>query len=71
MNKSKETTLRSNYQSRLTKFIPQLSANPTVEELDEWIIALGGRELTSNEAQEWNQKVHWTQVPGEKTPLGV
>jgi len=32
---------------------------------------MGGRELTPEEAQEWNRKVHWTPVPGEKMPLGA
>ena len=69
MNKSKHNFSPTKDSTKLAGFIPFLAANPTVEELDEWIIALGGRELTPQEAQEWNRKVHWSPVPGEKMPL--
>jgi arsenate reductase-like glutaredoxin family protein len=71
MNKSKQTSSPTKNSAVLANFIPLLAANPTVEELDEWVIAMGGRELTPEEAQEWNRKVHWTPVPGEKMPLGA
>jgi hypothetical protein len=69
MNKSKHNFSPTKDSTKLAGFIPFLAANPTVEELDEWIIAMGGRELTPKEAKEWNRKVHWSPVPGEKMPL--
>ncbi len=71
MNKLNETSLPTKNSPTLARFIPLLADNPTIEELDEWIIAMGGRELTPSEAEEWNRKVHWTPVPGEKMPLGT
>jgi len=68
MNKLKLNSLPTKDSSELAGFIPFLAVNPTVEELDGWIIAMGGRELTPKEAQEWNRKVHWSPVPGEKMP---
>jgi len=70
-NKSKNNFLPTKDSNKPAGFIPFLAANPTVEELDEWIIAMGGRELTPKEDQEWNRKVHWSPVPGEKMPLGT
>jgi hypothetical protein len=71
MNKSKQTSLPTKKSAPLATFIPQLASNPTLEELDNWILALGGRELTPTEAKAWNRKVNWTKVPGEKIPLAV
>ena len=71
MKKLKKTSSRTKTSAVVSEFIPQLALNPTVEELDNWILALGGRELTPREAKAWNRKVNWTKVPGEKIPLGV
>jgi hypothetical protein len=62
----KQQSGEQNCSIKLADFIPFLAVNPTVEELVVWIIAMGGRELTPKEAQEWNRKVHWSPVPGEK-----
>jgi len=71
MKKLKKTSSRIKSSVVASEFIPQLASNPTVEELDNWILALGGRELTPTEAKAWNRKVKWTKVPGEKIPLAV
>lgn len=71
MKKLKKTSSRTKSSVVASEFIPQLASNPTVEELDNWILALGGRELTPTEAKAWNRKVNWTKVPGEKIPLAV
>jgi hypothetical protein len=44
-------------------------ARRTAQELDAWILALGGREVTRAEAEEWNRKTRWTEVPGEAAPF--
>jgi hypothetical protein len=71
MKKLKKTSSCTKSSVVASEFIPQLASNPTVEELDNWILALGGRELTPIEAKAWNRKVNWTKVPGEKIPLAV
>ena len=52
-----------------TGFVPEIRSDATIEEFDEWIIALGGREISPEEAQEWRSKIHWSQIPGETVPL--
>ena len=52
-----------------TGFVPELRHDATVEEIDEWIIALGGSELSQEEVADWNKKIHWADVPGESIPL--
>ena len=52
-----------------TGFIPELRPDATVEELDDWIVALGGKELTQDEVAAWNKKTRWADVPGESVPL--
>lgn len=50
-------------------FVPEIRADATIEELDEWIVALGGREISPEEALEWRRKIHWSQIPGETVPI--
>ena len=52
-----------------TGFVPEIRSDATIEELDEWIIALGGREISPEEACEWRNKIRWTQIPGEPVPI--
>ncbi len=40
----------------------------TMEELEQWIISLGGRELSPEEARDLNAKVRWADIPGEPAP---
>jgi len=50
-------------------FVPEIRSDATIEELDEWIITLGGREVSPEEAQEWRKKIQWSQIPGETVPI--
>ena len=43
-------------------------ADATIEELEQWIISLGGRELSPEEARACNAKVRWADIPGESAP---
>lgn len=52
-----------------TRFVPEIRSDATIEELDEWIIALGGREISPEEALEWRNKIHWSHIPGETAPI--
>lgn len=49
--------------------MPEIRSDATIEELDEWIIALGGREISPEEAEEWRNKIQWSQIPGETVPI--
>jgi hypothetical protein len=40
-------------------------ATATVEETDEWILALGGEELSAEELRAVVREVRWADVPGE------
>lgn len=40
----------------------------TMEELEQWIISLGGRELSLEEARAWDKRVRWADIPGEPAP---
>ena len=46
-------------------FIPALRPDAPIEELDEWIRTLGGRELTVEESAKIRAEVRWHQIPGE------
>lgn len=47
-------------------FPPEFDANAaTVEELDAWILSLGGRKLSPKKAREAIKHVHWCNIPGE------
>lgn len=46
-------------------YIPKLRPNATIEELDDWVIAIGGREVSAEELDEMVRSVNWSNVPGE------
>ena len=47
-------------------YVPVLDpATATVEETDEWILALGGQELSAEELRGVVREVRWANVPGE------
>ena len=41
----------------------------TAQDLDAWILSIGGREMSKAESEEWNKKTQWTKVPGESAPF--
>ena len=48
------------------RFVPLLDGgHATVEEMDDWITALGGRVVTDQEMRDIIQSVRWAHVPGE------
>jgi hypothetical protein len=52
MNKSKLTT----YRTEMT-LVPRPGAGASIEEIDAWILAIGGRELTPEEARAWDERI--------------
>jgi hypothetical protein len=52
MNKSKMTTYRSEMM-----LAPRPGAGASIEEIDAWILAIGGRELTPEEARAWDERI--------------
>ena len=60
MNKSKITT----YRTEMT-LVPRPGAGASIEEIDAWILAIGGRELTPEEARAWDER-----IVGGCRPLG-
>lgn len=52
MNKSKMTTYRTK-----TTLVPRPGAGASIEEIDAWILAIGGRELTPEEARAWDERI--------------
>ena len=52
MNKSKMTTYRTE-----TTLVPRPGAGASIEEIDAWILAIGGRELTPQEARAWDERI--------------
>ncbi len=47
-------------------YVPVLDpATATVEETDEWILALGGQQLSAEELRVVVREVRWADVPGE------
>lgn len=62
MNNSAMTTSPT---ERPKGYIPKLRPNATIEEMDEWIITIGGRRLTPEEGREIVRSVKWANVPGE------
>ena len=52
MNKSKMTT----YHAETTQ-VPRPGAGASIEEIDAWILTLGGRELTPEEARAWDERI--------------
>ena len=37
--------------------VPRPGAGASIEEIDAWILALGGRELTPEEARAWDERI--------------
>jgi hypothetical protein len=52
MNESKMTTSRTEM-----KLVPRPAAGASIEEIDAWILAIGGRELTPEEARAWDERI--------------
>ena len=52
MKKSKKTT----YRTEMT-LVPRPGAGASIEEIDAWILAIGGRELTPAEARAWDERI--------------
>ena len=49
-----------------TAYVPVLApSRATVEETDEWILALGGQQLSAEELRAVVREVRWADVPGE------
>jgi len=46
-------------------YVPALRPDATLEELDEWVRSLGGRELTAEQAAKVRAGVRWHSIPGE------
>jgi|688.fasta_scaffold39805_5 hypothetical protein len=53
-------------EGRASAYVPLLDpATATVEETDEWILALGGQQLSAEELRAVVREVRWADVPGE------
>jgi len=52
MNKSKMTTCRTEM-----TLVSRPRAGASIDEIDAWILALGGRELTPEEARAWDERI--------------
>ncbi len=52
MNESKMTTSRTEM-----RLVPRPAAGASIEEIDAWILAIGGRELTPEEARAWDERI--------------
>lgn len=52
MSKSKMTTYHAE-----TTLVPRPEAGASIEEIDAWILAIGGRELTPEEARAWDERI--------------
>lgn len=51
---------------RKTGYVPQIEPNSsTIEEMDDWIIALGGRSVSHEEMSDIVRSIQWGDVPGE------
>lgn len=46
-------------------FVPSVRPDATIEELDEWVRSMGGRELTPEESKQLRAGVRWHSVAGE------
>jgi len=56
MSKSEMTTLPTDEETRVVDHtLPR--ADATMEELEQWIFSLGGRELSPDEIRAWDEKV--------------
>jgi hypothetical protein len=64
MNASLPNTLPT--EATTVAYVPALDpATATVEETDEWILALGGQPLAPEELRAAVREVRWADVPGE------
>jgi hypothetical protein len=64
MSASLPNTLPTERQASV--YVPVLDrATATVEETDEWILALGGQPLSAEELRGVVREVRWADVPGE------
>jgi hypothetical protein len=64
MSASLPTTLPT--ERATSAYVPVLDpATATVEETDEWILALGGQQLSAEELRAVVREVRWADVPGE------
>ena len=52
-------------------FVPAVRPDATMEELDEWVLAIGGHELTEAESKALRDEVRWHDVPGEADYLSL
>ena len=43
----------------------------TIEELDQWVLAMGGKELTREESSRVRAEVRWHDIPGEAETAGL
>ena len=39
------------------RLVPRPAAGASIEEIDAWILAIGGRELTPEEARVWDERI--------------
>ena len=46
-------------------FVPSIRPDATIEELDEWVRAMGGQELTPEESKRLRAEVRWHSVSGK------
>jgi hypothetical protein len=64
MNKSPKSTSKT--KPPIPSFPASFDANHcSVEELDEWIISLGGKQISRAQAAKVVQSIKWSDVPGE------
>ena len=69
MKASAETTSLTEA-GKEARYVPAIRADATIEELDEWVRALGGRELTPEESARVRAEVRW-HPRTEDVPEGV
>jgi hypothetical protein len=68
MNKSKKTTSAVKVRRPKALAVAMPRSDATIQELDHWILALGGQRISRAEARAWNKKVRWADIPGEAAP---
>ena len=68
MNKSKKTTSAAKVRRPKDLAVAMPRSDATIQELDHWILALGGQRISRAEARAWNKKVRWADIPGEAAP---
>jgi hypothetical protein len=68
MNKSKKTTFAAKVRRPKVLTVPMPRSDATIQELDHWILALGGQRISRAEARAWDKEVRWAKIPGEPAP---